>query len=59
MSWIKRWIDDECERIANDTGYSLDEIMEAAASVNFDMKLIEHLAHSNNLYLLIGGGRND
>lgn len=49
MSCIKRWIDDECERIANDTGYSWDEVMEAAASVDFDMKLVNGLAHMNLL----------
>lgn len=49
MSCIKRWIDDACERIANDTGYSWDEVMEAAASVDFDMRLVDYLAHSYQL----------
>lgn len=49
MSCIKRWIEDACERIANDTGYNWDEIMEAAASVDFDMRLIDYLAHSYQL----------
>lgn len=58
MSWAKRLIDIKCQMIANETGYSWDEIMEAAASVDFDMELIDRLVHSNNLYLLIGGERN-
>lgn len=55
MSMIKRWIEDVCELIANDTGYSCDEVMEAAASVDFDMRLVDYLAHNNNLYSVIGG----
>ena len=49
MSWTKRWIDNECERIANNTGYSWEDIMDAAIEVDFDMTLVNQLAHSYQL----------
>jgi hypothetical protein len=49
MSWIKRCIDHACEEIANDTGYSWDDIMDAAIEVDFDMTLVDQLAHSYQL----------
>jgi len=45
MSWAKRLIDIECQRIANETGYSWDEVMDAATSVDFDMEFVNVLAH--------------
>lgn len=59
MSYIKRWIEDECERIANDTGYDWEEVMDAAIGAEFDMELVDHLAHTNNLYSVIWGRKND
>lgn len=49
MSWIKRSIDEICEVIANDTGYSWDDVMDAAIEVGFDMTLVDQLAHSYQL----------
>jgi hypothetical protein len=49
MSWTKRYIDYACEVIANSTGYSWDDIMDAAIEVDFDMILVDQLAHSYQL----------
>ena len=49
MSWTKRYIDYACEVIANSTGYSWEDIMDAAIEVDFDMTLVDQLAHSYQL----------
>lgn len=53
MSWVKRYIDDVCEMIANSTGYSWEDIMDAAIEADFDMTLVDQLAHSYQLNAFI------
>ena len=37
MSAIKRWLDDELERISKDTGYSWDVLMDELIEMDFDL----------------------
>ena len=41
MSAIKRWLDAEVERIADENGYSWDDVMDRAADLEFDMERLE------------------
>lgn len=47
MSMIKRYIDDECERIANKTGYTWDDVMDALVESDFNIEKVEKMAIEN------------
>lgn len=41
MSMIKRWLDDEVERIAEENKKTWDDVMDFAAELDFDLELVE------------------
>lgn len=53
MSMIKRWIENEADRIASKYGYSWDDVMEALGNTNFNVEQVEHYAELEELYELL------
>lgn len=46
---LDKWIVNECMRIAYETGYRFEDVIDAAIDVNLDMELVNVLA---NMYCL-------
>lgn len=54
MSYTKRYIDDECQRLADKYGYSWDLVMDALNYTEYNWSMVERLAKKGLLKYWVG-----
>ena len=47
MSCIKRWLEDEVEKLAKETGYSWDVLMDELIVMEFDLEALQKRARDH------------
>lgn len=55
MSYIKRWLEDEIERLAEETGFAWDDLMDRCIELEFDLDRLRCEAMTASLVFGTGG----